>query len=741
MLGIAFALVAACTPPSTSHTNEAPAPTAVMVAMPASAAATPVAPSVDISTPPSYRKEFGTMWTFDAPPLEYWKQTYNFVPPAGWLDNVRMASVRLPGCSASFVSADGLVMTNHHCARGCTAGVSPKDTNYIETGFAAKSVADEKKCDGMTVDQLQSVEDVTSHIRGAVTGTTDSAKAAQTATAIKSTEQSCAAQAGLNCQVVTLYNGGRYSLYRYKRFTDVRLVMAPEEAAAFFGGDPDNFTFPRYDLDLTLIRVYENGAPFKPANYLRWSANGAAANELVFVTGNPGSTERLSTVAQLELNRDIVYPISLRGYQRNLKFLQGQIAQNPALARTFQNDIFSLQNSYKAVAGFERGLRDTALMARKRAFEAEVRARVAANPTLQSQYGAAWDAIARAAKDEADVYPRMSFYFGARTLLPSVARGVIHAARAKDDPSTAQLAAQLSQPMPLDTMNAAVLATGMALQLRDAMAVLPANDPYLALVLNGETPEAAATRLVSGTQLRSAEFRKTLIAGGAAAVTSSTDPYVALMRHEDAMVDPLRQKYAAADAIIKTNSALVGRALYDVYGTALPPDATFTLRITDGVVKGYPYNGSEAPYKTTFYGAFAHSADFDAKWPFALPPRWVAARSKIDLTTPLDFVSTTDIIGGNSGSPVINTKGEVVGLIFDGNIESLPNRFVFTDESARSVSVHSAAIIEALRKIYDANRIADELQGKATASEAKTSDTKAASTKASKTKVSGTKKK
>jgi hypothetical protein len=424
-------------------------------------------------------------------------------------------------------------------------------------------------------------------------------------------------------------------------------------------------------------------------------------------------------VAQLELNRDVVYPISLRSYVRNLGYYQNKVAKNPALQRTYQNEIFGLQNSFKAVSGFQRGLLDSTLMATKRAFEAEVRTRVAANPTLSAKYSGAWDEIANATKDIAAVYPRLSFYFGGRTALPVLARGVIKTAEAKDNPAAAKAIAALSSAQPQDTMNTADLIDGMTRYFADAVQVLPADDPYLKLALNGETPAAAAARLVNGTQIRSPEFRKSLINGGTAAINASTDPLIALMRHEDSLTNPLRQRYAAASAIVKTNSALIGRALYEVYGTILPPDATFTLRITDGVVKGYPYNGTVAPYKTSFYGMYAHSADFDNKPPVRLPDRWAAARNKVDMTTPFDFVSTNDIIGGNSGSPVINQKGEVVGLIFDGNIESLPNRFIFTDEVARSVSVSSSAISEALRNVYDATRIADELEGKGTASGAK----------------------
>jgi hypothetical protein len=569
----------------------------------------------------------------------------------------------------------------------------------------------------MTVDQLQSIEDITSQVQGAMTGTTDSAKAEEQAMVIKQIQQDCSAKTGLMCQVVTLYNGGRYSLYRYKRFTDVRLVMAPEENAAFFGGDPDNFTYPRYDLDLTLLRVYENGAPFKPTDYLKWSDNGPQDNQLVFVIGNPGSTERLSTVAQLEFNRDLGYPMRLASYVRNLTLFREQAAKSPELARAYQNEIFEYENSYKAVSGFLRGLRDSSLMARKRAFEAEVRARVAANPKLRAEYGGAWDAIANAVNEERSVMPRLNYYFGGQTPIFVLGRYLVRAGTAQpSDTAMARIRMALMRPQAMDTFNLDFLTKAYALQLHDAQRTLPADDPYLKLVLQGQTPEAAAQRIIQGTKVQNVQFRQQLLQGGASAIQSSTDPVIALFRHADSLEQPLRERAQEAQATIATNSAAIGRALYEVYGTILPPDATFTLRISDGVVKGYPMNGTKAPYKTSIYGLFARSAEFDDVAPFHLSDKWVAARTKLDMKTPLDFVSTNDIIGGNSGSPVINKNGEVVGLIFDGNIESLPNRFVFTDEVARSVSVDSRAITEALRNVYGATRIANELEGKGTAS-------------------------
>jgi hypothetical protein len=671
--------------------------------------------------PATYRPEFGTMWTFDAPPLDYWRRTYGFAPDQKWLDHVRLASVRLPNCSASFVSSRGLVMTNHHCARDCTASSSPADSNYIETGFAARTLSDEKKCAGLYVDQLQSIQDVTSRVRAAITGRTPAEQAQQRGAVISQIQTECNQQTQLTCQVVTLYQGGIYSVYRYRRFNDVRLVMAPEGDIAFFGGDPDNFTYPRYDLDLTLLRVYENNQPFAPTDYLKWSSAGAVENELIFVVGNPGSTGRLNTISQMEFLRDVGYPASLAAYKRSLAIYAELVKTDTSAARRFQNDIFSIENSQKAVTGYRTGLLDTLSMAKKRAFESELRARVAADPKLRAEYAGTWDAITAAQRELATFNPQLRYQgFGGGSTLLGMSGQLVRIPAESAKPESDRLApyrgasltnmrATLSRNIPIDTAYERLV---IAAQLRAAQSELPANDPFLRMALAGRTPEAAAAALVRGTRVRDSAFRISLLQGGASAIAASTDPMIALARDIDPLNRSVTARANALNAIIATNSEKIGQALFAAYGTALPPDATFTLRISDGVVKSFPSNGTIAPYKTTFYGLYERSAAFDDKFPWKLPKRWVERKANLDLTTPYNFVSTNDIIGGNSGSPLINRNGEVVGLAFDSNIEGISNRFIFSSEIGRTVSVHSRGITEALRKMYDGSRIADELQAR-----------------------------
>lgn len=683
-----------------------------------------VSPRAETRAPNSgFIKEFGTMWTFDAPPLEYWKTTYGFTPDQQWLDNVRLSSVRLPGCSSSIVSANGLVMTNHHCARSCIASSSPPDTNYNTMGFAARSMTEEKKCTGLYVDQLQSIRDVTDRIRKAVTATTPAAQVEQRQAEIGAIERECA-QTGLICQVVTFYQGGMYSLYAYKRYGDVRYVMSPEGGIAFYGGDPDNFTYPRYDLDVTFLRIYENNQPLKATNWLRWSRTGATDGELAFVIGNPGSTGRMLTLAQMEFLRDVDYPYRLEQYERLLHLYRAVSARSPQLARQVENTIFSLENSKKAVTGYRAGLLDSAIMAKKRSFENDFKARVDADPNLKRQYGNAWAEIERAQRELAGMYRRMQLQsFGGGSVLLNLAGGIIRVPAQSLLADSARLTQYRGQGVerirqqvlgniPIDT---AFERMALAATIAAWKEALPTNDDVVKAALgygNGD-PEAAATRILTETTLRDPAARRALLEGGAAAVAQSKDPLVVIARQIEPVNRRMATRAAQLEAVISANAEKLGQAIFAAYGRSLPPDATFTLRISDGVVKGFPYNGTVAPYKTTFYGLYERHAAFEGKPPFDLPRRWIDRKDRLDLSTPFNFVSTNDIIGGNSGSPVINRNAEVIGLIFDGNIESLPNRFIFTDEVARSVSVHSRGIVEALRKMYDASWLADELEGKA----------------------------
>ena len=682
--------------------SPAPAPAPVAVA-PAPAAAQPAVaiPAV------GYREEFGRMWTFDSPPLEHWRKTYNFAPDQAWLDHARRSALRLPNCSASFVSPNGLMMTNHHCVRDCIFESSTPENDAIANGFIARRREDEKKCAEMTVDLLESIENVTGRVQSALTASDPAEQATQRTAVFNQIQSECTQRTSLKCQVVSLYAGGAYSLYTYRTFDDVRLVWAPEEIVAYFGGDPDNFTYPRYDLDAALLRVYVNGRPHVPTNYFRWSRSGPAENDLVFIVGNPGSTGRLNTIAQMEFLRDVQYPAALAGYQRYLDVIAEVNRRDPELGKEYQGIALNLENSRKAVTGYRTGLLDTLEMGRKRQFEAELRARFAADPQLASRFGGIHQAIATAQGQLAAIAIRQRYHSFGPALGAGGSRLLNLAGQMVR--MTDQNKAAITREQRVDSLYERLALTA---HFRAAQAELPAGDPFLVAALGGRTPEQAAAALVSASRVGDVAFRKQLVDGGAAAIAASTDPMLVLARQIDPLNRAVQREAAGPNAVITANASLLGRALFDTYGTALPPDATFTLRISDGVVSGYPMNGTVAPFKTTFMGMYARSADFDGKTPFDLPKRWTDRMNRLDLKTPYNFVSTNDNIGGNSGSPVINKAGEIVGLTFDGNIENVANRFFFSTDRSRSISVHSMAIPEVLRKMFDAPALADELTGR-----------------------------
>ncbi len=662
----------------------------------------------------------GKMWTFDNAPLDYLSERYDFRPTTEWFDHVRLASLRYGGgCSASFVSADGLVMTNHHCARGCIADVTPEGKDYDTDGFYAGARENEPRCPGLFLDQLVAIEDVTDQVDAAAPAgaTREEATRLKRAKA-EAIEEECSSAGDLRCQVVSLYHGGIYSLYKYRRYDDVRLVFAPEGQAAFFGGDPDNFTYPRHDLDVTFVRAYADGAPLRPEHYFKWSENGAGESEPVFVTGNPGTTLRLSTVAQLEYMRDATHPGILDNYKERVAVVRELVKEDPSLEPRYRNLIFGLENAIKAYEGYLGGLLDPALMASKRAWERSFRAAVGADPALQARYGDAWDEIERVSRalTEIDAELRLTSFSNFRLL--SAAREIVRLSDELAKPESERTYSaddierakrRIGSDAPIDVANEERL---LARRLARALDVLGADHPFVQAALAGRAPGEAAHLLCGGSELASVEARKALLDGGPAAVQASNDPAIALARRVDTWARDLEARADELRAVESANEERIAKALFEVYGTALPPDATFTLRLADGVVQGYPLNGTVAPYKTTFYGLYDRAASFDHKEPWHLTQRWKERKGALDLSTPLNFVCTADIIGGNSGSPVINRNGEVVGLVFDGNIEMLPNRFLYSDAVARTVAVHSEAIVEALRKVYDAGVLADELEGK-----------------------------
>jgi len=661
------------------------------------------------------------MWTFDNPPVKQLKERYGFNPTQQWLDHVRLSSVRFnDGGSGSFISPGGLVLTNHHVARGQLQKVSTPEHNYVKDGFLAKTPAEELKCPDLELNVLMSMKDVTDRVRGAVKpGMSDKDALEARKAEIAKIEKESLDSTGLRSDVVTLYSGGEYWLYRYKKYTDIRLVFAPEVAAAFFGGDPDNFTYPRYDLDMAIFRVYEDGKPIKSPDFLKVSAKGPAPNDLVFVSGNPGSTDRLYTMARLKAARDVTYKLRLELVHRMLNVFRRYAAGGPEQARQADMMIFGLENAIKAFEGEYKGLKDPQIWKMRQQQEQEFRKRVAANPEWQKKYGDAWTQIEKA---QQLLMTRLNQYAYRRMpgfRLPRLAETIYRYVTEVPKPDGKRLDgyhdAQLDSlrfrmfsPAPIyPGLEEALLAD----QLDLALNKLGPDDPFVKAALDGRSPAQEAKYLISGTKLADPAFRRELVKGGAAAVEASKDPLVAwavklepqLRKMHDWFEDNVESVFTAA-------GEKIGEARFAVYGKSMYPDATFTLRLSYGSVRGYPMNGTKAPPMTTFYGLFDRAYSFGLKPPFLPPQRDFDKIKDLDLKTPLDFVSTCDIIGGNSGSPVINRDGELVGLIFDGNIESLVSRFAYDDVKSRAVAVDSAAIVEAMTKLYDTQYLLDEMQ-------------------------------
>ena len=670
---------------------------------------------------PAIHAEEG-MWTFDNPPLKQLAAKYNFHPSQAWLDHLRLSSVRLnDGGSGSFVSPNGLVLTNHHVARGQLQKNSTAEHDYLRDGFYAATPDAEMKSPDLEINVLVSMEDVTARVQGAAKDIPDEAKALKARDAeIAAIEKESKDKTGLRSDVVSFYQGGEYWLYRYKAYNDVRLVFAPEQQAAFFGGDPDNFTYPRYDLDMAIFRVYENGKPLHTDNYLKWSAKGAAPGELVFVSGHPGSTERDDTVAQLLLERDVLGPAVTEYLQRRINAAQAFSAQGEEQAREVGSTLFYLQNSLKVYLGRRDALADPAILAKKQAEEDDFRAKVNANKKWKKEYGNAWDEIAGA---EEKMKPEIKGQMFRRTggqFLSTAIEIVEYVAEVKKpdgerlpefhEAGLESLKYQLLSPAPIYPATEKLF---MTTALKLCQEKMGKDDAFVQAILQGGDVDATVNALVDGTKMGDAAFRKSLLDGGEAAVAASTDPMiVAARRVEPILRETNRRIRDTISSVLTPAGEKLGKARFLVYGKDAYPDATFTLRLSYGAVDGYPYNGTIAPPFTTFYGLYDRAASFSNKPPFDLTPKQAAGRDKIDLSTPLDFVTTNDIIGGNSGSPVVNRDCELVGLVFDGNIESLAGDFVYDGSKNRTVAVHSAGMIEGLRKLYGADALADELQGK-----------------------------
>jgi Peptidase S46 len=666
------------------------------------------------------------MWLFNRVPKQILKQRYGFEPGQAWLDHLQKSSVRFnSGGSGSFISPDGLVLTNHHVGLDCMQKVSTPQHDYVATGFHAKTQAEEVRCVDLELNVLMSIENVTQRVNSAVPAGMSSADAQKARRAVMNTiEKESLDKTGLRSDVVTLFQGGEYHLYRYKKYTDVRLVFAPEVTSAFFGGDPDNFEYPRFDLDVCFFRAYENDKPVKPANYLGFDPAGVKEGDPIFVSGHPGRTNRLNTVAHLQFMRDVQYPFRLNLLRRGEVLLRTYSDRSPENERRAHDDLFGIENSRKAYIGVLAGLQDPAIMKMKRDAESALRQKVEANPELKMRYGDAWTLVEHAVKKNRETYYDRAYLEGGlafRSQLFNIARTVLRLAEESAKPNTERLReyresnlASLEQELYSEAPIYADLETvTLADSLSDWMTAAGADNPLVLQVLDGKSPTERAAELVRGTKLMDVAYRKQLAKGGVTAINASSDPMVKVARIVDPRSRELRQAFEQdVDEPLRQAYAKIANATFGISGGETYPDATFTLRLSFGAVKGYEENGVHVPWSTTMSGVFERSDLHKNQAPFDLPKSWLAAKPQVRLDTPLNFISTADIIGGNSGSPVVNREGRFVGIVFDGNPQSLAWDYAFDERQGRALAVDVRGILEALRNVYHATNLVTELTQK-----------------------------
>jgi hypothetical protein len=666
------------------------------------------------------------MWLLSAPPLKLLEEKHRFTLTDEWRTRAMKAAVRFNnGGSGGFVSSDGLIVTNHHIGAGSIQKVSPKNRDYLKDGFQARTRKQEIKCPDLELNVLQEIVDVTDGVNAAVTDGMSPEKASAARKAVLTRiEQESTEKTGLRSDVVTLYQGGLYHLYRYKKYTDVRLVFAPEAGIADFGGDVDNFEFPRFCLDVCFFRAYEDDKPVVPSHWFRWSDKGPVESDVVFVVGHPGSTNRMDTYAMLKHRRDHTLPYALT----RLRFLEALLSQfsarGPEQARMAAKDLSRAANARKALTGQLQGLLDPALMAGKEKAERAFRKKVTADAELSKETASAWKRITAAQKSLAS-FERLYFLLergdGLDSELFTIARQLVRLAMEKLKPNADRLREysearlkslelHLFSPAPIHPELERVRLAGAFSFLAEQ---LGGEHPLVVQVLAGKSPAARATELISGTKLIDVAERKRIAKGKQKAIVVSDDPLIQLALLIDDEARMVRKRNEdEVEEVIRQAQGHIAKARFKLLGTDVAPDATFTLRLAFGVVKGYAVDGSDLPFATTFGGAFARAEKQGHRAPFVLPPRWLDGKDKVDLKTPFDFVSTADTIGGNSGSPVLNRAGELVGVNFDRNRHGLVRNFVYTELQARHISVHSRAVLEALRRLYGAEALVNELLGK-----------------------------